>query len=134
MNCGDMVIVKSDDGVSAGGFRIDSCLLGGQFGRQKGGSGEENRNEESASDYAVPAGLALVMDKPTIPQALKTALARPGAMSMLDEDTFNALMDAVDPSPKSSTSGSSKGGAKKRASRRAGKSSGGRKTRRRQRR
>ena len=101
MNCGDMVIVKSDDGVSAGGFRIDSCLLGGQFSRQKGGSKES----EPQSDYAVPAGLAL-LDKPNVPQALKTALSRPGAMSMLDEDTFNALMDAVDPAHKDA--GSSK--------------------------
>jgi len=124
MNCGDMVIVKSDDGVSAGGFRIDSCLLGGQFSRQKGGSKES----EPQNDYAVPAGLALVMDKPNVPQALKTALSRPGAMSMLDEDTFNALMDAVDPAHKDA--GSSKGGGKRRASRRSGKANGGRKTRR----
>lgn len=125
MNCGDMVIVKSDDGVSAGGFRIDSCLLGGQFSRQSGGGKEA----EADSDYAVPAGLSIVMDKPTIPQALKTALAKPGALSMLDEDTFNALMDAVDPVQKEETT--SKGGAKRKASRKAGKSKGGRKTRRR---
>ena len=60
---GDMVIVKSDDGVSAGGFRIDSvCLEDNSW--QKGGSKES----EPQSDYAVPAGLALVMDKPNVPK------------------------------------------------------------------
>ena len=128
MNCGDMVIVKSEDGVSAGGFRIDSCLLGGQFSRQKGGS---NGEEGDSSDYAVPAGLALVADKPNVPQALKTALAKPGAMSMLDEDTFNALMEAVDPGHKET--GSSKAGGKKKASRKNDKGASGRRTRRRNR-
>ena len=110
----DMVMVKSGDGYSAGGFLVDSCILGtcGQKGGGRGATGDIGK-------LAVPAGLASVDSSDEIHSAIRSAIRTCHERSMIDEDVYNCLVDAMAPSKK------------KKMTRKARGKTGGRQTRKR---
>ena len=96
----DMVVVKTDEGYSVGGFKIDSCLNHINNHNQNEQKGGKIMSKLPLYELAVPAGIAHISTNEPVHPAIHKAVQDSKTRNVIDEDTFNALFEAIKVSKK----------------------------------
>lgn len=91
----DMVVVKTDEGYSVGGFKIDSCLYHMNNYSQNEQKGGKIMSKLPLYELAVPAGIAHISTNELVHPAIHKAVQDSKSRKVIDEDTFNALFEAI---------------------------------------